>query len=631
MENGNFTEEIIIDSTEEELKKLQKIEDIDYIENEKIKETNIFYFIPLIFIIVIIPLITHGKIIELPMEQADFWKGGIFHVDFFSYYKSTLLIIMSCVSLLLVGHLILNKKIAILNEKRYYIPIIIYVVFVLLSTILSKDKNVSILGFIEMYQGMSVLLSYILLLFLTMNLTKTKRDIKILIYSISALTVLVGILGLSQYFGNDFLQTSLGKWLITPEALRDINLNFSFGKYTIYATMYNTNFVGSFGALVLPIAICAYLQSEHKIKTIIFFIASLLAYSTWLGCNSRAGYIGVIIASVFGIIIFRKILKQKNKKILRLLISFITIALIFNIASSGRVGGQFSRLNLLNEIEKMNKLQEQQKIKFKEISVNENTFTIKTTNETLIGEYINDELVFKDEKAKKININKNSEGIISFTDKKYENYTFLKDDDSNRIECTIYKKPLHLYITKDNNIKVISLNNKLTIPIEAPSVKLFEGRETFASNRGYIWSRSIPMLKDTILIGYGPDSYCMVFPQEDYVGRFNTGMGMTDIVVDKPHNMYLQTAINTGIISLVALLIIWFIYLVDSLKLYLNGKINSFEEYAGVSLFLSVTGYLGAGIFNDNIVSVAPLFWIILGLGVGINSMNKIDKSKIQC
>ena len=42
---------------------------------------------------------------------------------------------------------------------------------------------------------------------------------------------------------------------------------------------------------------------------------------------------------------------------------------------------------------------------------------------------------------------------------------------------------------------------------------------------------------------------------------------------------------------------------------------------------LSVTAYLVAGTFNDSIVSVAPLFWILLGTGIGIN---KIIKDNIK-
>lgn len=186
----------------------------------------------------------------------------------------------------------------------------------------------------------------------------------------------------------------------------------------------------------------------------------------------------------------------------------------------------------------------------------------------------------------------------------------------------LYGRKWDLYITAEQHFKVISFNSKLSDPVEAPRIKLFDGRETFASNRGYIWSRPIPMLKDVLIIGYGPDNYPMVFPQEDYVGRFNVGnKGMLDIITDKPHNMYLQTAINTGVISLLALMFIWGMYLFDCFKLYIGGNMESFVEYMGAATFLSITAYLVAGLFNDNIVSVAPLFWILLGMGIGINRM----------
>ena len=43
----------------------------------------------------------------------------------------------------------------------------------------------------------------------------------------------------------------------------------------------------------------------------------------------------------------------------------------------------------------------------------------------------------------------------------------------------------------------------------------------------------------------------------------------------------------------------------------------------GAAIFLSITAYLVAGMFNDSIVAVAPLFWILLGMGIGINRMVK--------
>lgn len=608
----------------------QKHEIVEKITLEN-KSTKFVYFLPIIFIILILPLITHGKIIELTIQEADFWKGGLLHVDFFSYYKYIALVIATCFMVVLYSGVFLNKKLKLLNEKIYYIPMCIYALFVLISTMLSSNLNVSLIGFIEMYQGMSVLFCYILLTFIVMNFLKNERDIKIITYTIALLSVIMGLLGLSQYFGHDFFQTPLGQWIITPSDLNGSNLNFSFGKYTIYGTMYNTNFVGSFGALVLPITTALYIYQEDKKKTIIFFLASVLSYTTWLGCNSRAGYVGIAAASIVGIIIFRHVIKEKYKKITLLIISFIIIAIVFDTVSGGRVLGQLSKLNPISEIEKIKNIEKKQKVKFTEISVKDNTFIISTTKEALAGFIKDNILSFRDAEGSLLNTSTDIDGVILFEDEKYKDYSFVKKEGTKVIRATIYNRPLDLYSLQDDTVKVISFNRKLTNPVTAPRIKLFDGRETFASNRGYIWSRTIPMIKDTLFIGYGPDNYCMVFPQEDYVGRFNTGNGMTNSIIDKPHNMYMQIAINTGGISLLALLFMWTIYIVDSVKLYINGRINTFNHYMGVSVFLGIIAYLGAGIFNDNVISVAPLFWVVLGLGIALNNMNKIDKSRFQC
>ncbi len=592
--------------------------------------TPLAYFLPVIFIIAIIPLITYGKIIELSPEEADFWKGGAIQVDFFSYYKSTCFIIAACASLLSYAHIFLKQRLPFQNDKRYIVPMTVYVLFVILSTVFSPYRNVALLGFMDIFQGMSVLLSYILVTFIVMNLLNSERDIKIIINSVIFLTAAVGILGLSQYFGHDLLQTDIGRKLITPEILEDANLKFTFGKYTIYATMYNTNFVGSFSALVLPITVFLFLGAEDKKKEIIHLIITILAYTTWIGCNSRAGYLRIITAVIAAIIFFNKLIKGKYKKIILLIIVYLIISIIFNLVSGGRVLGQFTRLSPLTEAEKLKKVQEEQKVRFEEISVKDNTFTIKTTTEELTGIFENNELKFIDNNNQ-LHTTIDESNKITFTDKKYSEYNIEKAENFPFIKLSVYKRPLNLYITEDNTIKVISMNYKLTEPVAAPRIRLFDGKETFASNRGYIWSRTIPMLKDTIIIGYGPDNYCLMFPQEDYVGRFNTGVGMTNIVVDKPHNMYMQTAVNTGVISLISLIIIWTVYLLDCIKLFNKREINSFSEYMGAAVFLSITAYLAAGMFNDSIISVAPLFWVILGLGISINKMIKIDNFHNQC
>jgi O-antigen ligase len=132
------------------------------------------------------------------------------------------------------------------------------------------------------------------------------------------------------------------------------------------------------------------------------------------------------------------------------------------------------------------------------------------------------------------------------------------------------------------------------------------------------------MLKETIVLGYGPDTYTIEFPQDDVVGKLNS-FSSYRTVVDKPHNMYLQIGINTGVISLLAMLSVFMIYLVDSLRILYRKKIESYMDYIGLGLFIGVASYLVAAMFNDQIISVAPLFYGVLGLGMAVNKINRID------
>lgn len=598
--------------------------------NKRLKD--ILYFFPIIFIIIIVPLITRGKVIKLPLEEADFWRGGIIHFDFSSYYKSIFLTAATSVAVISFICLRLNNKISIQKEKKYYIPMIVYSTFVILSTILSQNKHVATIGFIEMYQGVYVLLSYIILTFLLINYVNEEKDIKIIAYSFVVIVIAEGLIGVGEYFGLDFFQTSLGKWLITPANMKGLELKFTSGKHSIFGTLYNSNFVGSFGALVLPLSTALCLSVSDKKRSIIFGVTAIFAFATWLGCNSRAGYLGISVAFLIGIIVYRKVIKLQYKKVIFLFSCFIVISITFNTLSSGRVFNQFVKLNPVTEAEIIEHIQDSQVVRFKELSVKKNTFTIRTEKETLIGIVDNMELRFEDELGNHLDTNINNDGYISFNDEKYKEYLFLiQPENSSQIHSKIYNRDWDLYITPDEqNIKVLSFNDKLTEPIEAPRIKFFDGKETFASNRGYIWSRTIPMLKNTIMVGYGPDNFPMVFPHEDYIGKFNIGNNyFSHLVVDKPHNLYLQIAINTGVVSLLSLLVIWGIYLIDCISIYIKGNIHSFSEYIGCAIFLSITAYLVAGLFNDSIVSVAPLFWILLGLGISTNRIirNKVDYS----
>ncbi len=135
------------------------------------------------------------------------------------------------------------------------------------------------------------------------------------------------------------------------------------------------------------------------------------------------------------------------------------------------------------------------------------------------------------------------------------------------------------------------------------------------SGRLLIWKLTLPMLKDTVFIGNGPDTFIFHYPQAEY---FDLG---GKAFVSKPHNMYLQMFVNVGGLALAAFLGLAFAILGKTLrKLRRNPLGNACAPFAA-----SVVAYMATGFFNDSVVSSAPIFWIFLGILAGMGFTRKVN------
>ncbi len=598
----------------------------------KNKSLKWYYFIPIILLIAFAPSIMKAKFIEIKGIAALFWTGPREWFDFFSYWKAVFIVFLTIIALFVYLGLYIDKKVGFKREFKYYIPLSIYFIFVFISTILCYNKEIAFLGFVESYQGVFILLSYGLLTFLMINLINGEEEIKMVKNAFAVLIIIQGVLGISQFIGIDFFKSYLGRLLVSGDGVPPEDIDFVFGKGTIYATLYNTNFVGSFAAIILPLSISFYAMAKTRKSKIFSYILIILSISLWLGCNSRAGYVGVIAIIIFSSIFLRKEILKHKKFVLALTTTTIIILIIFNVISDGRTLNQFLRLNVPNEIEKIKDLSKDSEKKsnsvvFKELVIDDNKFSIVTNYDSLTVGIENEKFYIINDKSEKLVVD-NEESAINIEDGRYPNYkmSFIYGL-NNIVTLEAYKRTIIFYFTSEG-VKILGSGGRLTDPIIAPTFKLFNDYERFASNRGYIWSRSIMMLPDVALKGYGPDSYCIAFPQDDFLAKLNVGWNAI-MVVDKPHNMFLQIAINTGIPSLLALLTLWLIYIIRGFKLYFNTDFDSIEKQVGFACLVAVIGYLVAGIFNDQIVSVAPLFWIVLGMGISINEKMINENKKV--
>lgn len=575
---------------------------------------NIQSIIPLILIISLVPLIVRLKVLSVSEATRIFVNGQETTGDFFSYYKMVLFLILSAVGVLaFLYKYFLVDNISIKKSKLYYF-MAIYSALAILSTMFATHKDVALNGIIDRYEGLYVLLGYIVVLFLTINLIDSEKQVKYLLTFLGASAITMSLIGISQLLGKDIFASSLGTELIVGSKYLVEELKFSFGN-VIYGTLYNPNYVGLYMSTIFSLSSSILLLAKNNYSRIFSATVMILSFINLLGSGSRTGMVGIAFYILLLIIFFRSTLLRLWKPIIILILSIFAILYGLNYYSEGYIENRLMSIKDSFDKTEVSNL--------RDIILEDNQVRILVDDYEIKVIYDEGTLDFKNENDIPIET-VNTDGKINFKGEPYNTHYLIRKVYEGNIVLETHittnkgKKAINLVINPEGKFHVLGTSGQLIDVINYPSWG-FEGRENFASNRGYIWSRTIPLLKDTFFIGYGPDTYALHFPNDDYVGKVQSSFNLNTLV-DKPHNLYLQTAVNTGVLSLISVLAMFTMYIVSCIKVYFNKKhYNNMLEVAGISIFFAVCVYLMMSFLNDSTVSVAPVFWVLLGTGISIN------------
>ncbi len=582
------------------------------------KASGNYYLIPIVFFIAVIPLIVFMKVIPLSEIEIVNWTGAKDHVDFFSYYKSILIIAAGVIAIIAMVLKAYNNDLRI-KRVNYYIPVAVYAIFVVLSTLLSQYRNIALNGFVDRYEGVYVIISYILLMFIAINFVENEKQVRILTGVLLASATVAGMIGIFQFIGFDLFKTNFGKLLILPQEYHYIvdKMNFLFGKYTIYSTMYNTNFVGSYMAMLFPISFVIFLAAKRKNYKVMFGLMTGLMFANWIGSRSRAGLVGGVLALILLIVLFRKMIQKNIVYFVSAVVVFVFIFISMNAISGGSLLGKYvSEVTVQGQTENIENPVDRS-VDLKNIEIDGKKLSIVTATEKLTLSLEGSDVKFLDDNGNSVVVRNNPDGTITLENPRYSSFVFTKTPDTNIFKVDLGNVFFDILVQPEG-FKIVGERGILLDKLQYPEKFGFEGNEKFASMRGYIWSRSIPLLKRTLLVGTGPDTFAIQFPQHDYVGKLRA-FGKVNQIVDKPHNLYMQIGINTGVVSLVAILVLFAMYFISSIKIYFKNKYEDNISYLGLAMFLAFCGYATAGMFNDSLVSVAPVFWVILGMGIACN------------
>lgn len=135
-----------------------------------------------------------------------------------------------------------------------------------------------------------------------------------------------------------------------------------------------------------------------------------------------------------------------------------------------------------------------------------------------------------------------------------------------------------------------------------------------AGSRLYLWSTTLQMIRDRPLLGFGFDTYRLTFPA--YKTPASLKRLKEKALADKTHNDLLQVSVSQGLLGLLFYLWFFIVFLWKNWQLYQKKTRIADKIWLG-SCLAAIIGYLFQVQFSFSVISVAPLFWILMGLVYG--------------
>lgn len=235
-------------------------------------------------------------------------------------YGSTVIIVF-----LWLYKMIATRKI-ILKKTPLDIPIIIFFVSQVISTLFSIDRHVSIFGYYGRFNGgLLSIMCYILLYY---ALVSNKNDIEKLLKSIMASSLIVILWAIPGHFGHD-LTCLLFTGKFDNSCWDNSTLAFR-PELRAFSTLGQPNWLGAYLAVVFFIGIYLLIKNRSNIKYLVLNSLYLfLNFSMLLFTRSRSAILSIFIGLVLFLVYYLLFIKLSFKKILIILLIVTVVPILF--------------------------------------------------------------------------------------------------------------------------------------------------------------------------------------------------------------------------------------------------------------------------------------------------------------
>ena len=605
---------------------------------------DIFYGAMLAAIVAIMPLVVRLAIRYTPLELWYFFPPTQTNPtnqfgDVFAYWKGVALI-LPVVSMVLFMVFSWLGGMPIPFFKPYFkkIPIIlalIYLGFVFISAIASSYTRTAWFGTREREEGALMWLMYFMAFAAAMfYVERGEKYAKPVMWGLTLSGIAMGAIGVSQLFGDGFFALPFAERLMTAGTeVESITLNFDIA----HGTLYNPNTFGKYTAMVAPLLLiyAGVYKGRWEVKGLMFLGGALMLVGVFAS-GSLGGLIGITTAAIVLVVTYVGGLVANRsgggKGAMRAIGAFVLVGVLAGAAILLVPPLNHRATTLFNRLVEANAANTEGMERFEFV---DNTLviyrggspqlSIEVTVDTLSQGNAGDWMVVRDGAGNPVEPTHRQEpttedpggyvyqlpGGRTITIDRFSDFFFIRPGrQATPLLLTMEDGRIHGFRSAEGPFY------DLTTPVPAWG---FAGRETWGSSRGYIWSRSFPLLPRRAIIGSGPDTFTLVFPYYDMAGlqlSFNNPYQ----IVDKAHNLFIQTWITTGGISAIVLFLLFGHYLFTTFVSLVRDKKENLPLYGlRLGLLVSVSAFVMSSMATDSTIGSTGVFFVLLGVGYGLN------------
>ncbi|MCL2372316.1 MAG: O-antigen ligase family protein [Defluviitaleaceae bacterium] len=617
-------------------------------KNNQVQFSDILVGAMLLLVVAVMPLVARAVEVNVPLELVGIIphdsEGRI--VDVFTYWKGMLVYLAAVV----IGFYLVSEAATagvMPDFKKIFAkpPVFLscaYLVMVIISVIASSYTRTSLFGTADRSEGMFMWMAYIVVFFGAINYVREVKFAKVLMYGLIFSSIVMGAIGAGQLFGFDFFDSGLAVRLVIPGGEWHMSTVFDIA----HGTLFNPNTFGKYTAMLSPLLLLAALTYDGKFYVrILFLVAGGLMLLSVFGSSSLGGLVGIVAAvGVLAVTFLAGFINRRRgdepEKLGKLakvtgigtvaVVASMLLAILFVPPLNDRVTFLFNRMgdamraetttgyNFVTEGDTMQVFRDGEKVY--SIVIREYVPGIEQNVYTIVDAAGND-TAFVGEGSPLFNT---EGGQITppaslYYVPGYGNVSVISargDVLFNNFILTLYDGRIHV-IRPGRNDYI-----DLSVPVPAWG---FYGRETWGSNRGYIWSRTFPLMPRRVIAGSGPDTFTSAFPNHDIVSAQRFFNAAT--TVDKAHNIFLQTWVTTGGISAILLFGLFFHYMFTTFVSLVKSKGEQMFSYGlRLGLLAAVSGFVMSSMATDSTVGSTGVFFVLLGMGYGLNYCRAKDE-----